>query len=208
MAPRMAPGRSRRRTQRTPARCGSAARACRPAAEPRAHPRRASAQRRFASAPARSSSRPTVARPRARPRLEPQPRRRPRAARRFGRPPVPGLHPLPDQPDRPREVRHRAGPLAGRHLGPICTSSGRQTTSSSGRCTGTWREPRHLPHLHLYTVRPAGHFVTPRQSLESTVQWCIDRPRPGAAAPGGRGAGSPDRLLFVGRCQASATGRP
>jgi hypothetical protein len=31
-----------------------------------------------------------------------------------------------------------------------------------------------FPHLHLYTVRPDGHFVTPRQTLESAVQWCIE----------------------------------
>ena len=34
------------------------------------------------------------------------------------------------------------------------------------------QEPRHL--LHLYTVRSDGHFVTPRQTLESAVQWCIE----------------------------------
>jgi hypothetical protein len=31
-----------------------------------------------------------------------------------------------------------------------------------------------FPHLHLYTVRPDGHFATPRQTLESAVQWCIE----------------------------------
>src|SRR5215213_8407133 len=31
-----------------------------------------------------------------------------------------------------------------------------------------------FPHLHLYTVRSDGHFVTPRQTLESAVQWCIE----------------------------------
>ncbi len=31
-----------------------------------------------------------------------------------------------------------------------------------------------FPHLHLYTVRRGGHFVTPRQTLESAVQWCIE----------------------------------
>jgi hypothetical protein len=31
-----------------------------------------------------------------------------------------------------------------------------------------------FPHLHLYSVRPDGHFVTPRQTLESAVQWCIE----------------------------------
>jgi hypothetical protein len=31
-----------------------------------------------------------------------------------------------------------------------------------------------FPHLHLYTIRPDGHFATPRQTLESAVQWCIE----------------------------------
>lgn len=31
-----------------------------------------------------------------------------------------------------------------------------------------------FPHLHLYTVRPDGHFPTPRQTLESAVHWCIE----------------------------------
>jgi hypothetical protein len=31
-----------------------------------------------------------------------------------------------------------------------------------------------FPHLHLYTVRPDGHFPTPRQSLESAVHLCIE----------------------------------
>lgn len=31
-----------------------------------------------------------------------------------------------------------------------------------------------FPHLPLYTVRRDGHFVTPRQTLESVVQWCIE----------------------------------
>jgi len=31
-----------------------------------------------------------------------------------------------------------------------------------------------FPHLHLYTVRPEGHFPTPRQTLESAVHWCIE----------------------------------
>ena len=31
-----------------------------------------------------------------------------------------------------------------------------------------------FPHLYLYTVRLDGHFATPRQTLESAVQWCIE----------------------------------
>ncbi|CCG01668.1 protein of unknown function [Blastococcus saxobsidens DD2] len=31
-----------------------------------------------------------------------------------------------------------------------------------------------FPHLHLYTVRRDDQFVTPRQTLESAVQWCIE----------------------------------
>ncbi len=38
----------------------------------------------------------------------------------------------------------------------------------------TGRSHATFPHLHLYTVRPDGHFVTPRQTLESAVQWCIE----------------------------------
>ena len=31
-----------------------------------------------------------------------------------------------------------------------------------------------FPHLHLYTIRAEGHFMTPRQTLEPAVQWCIE----------------------------------
>jgi hypothetical protein len=41
-----------------------------------------------------------------------------------------------------------------------------------------------FPHLHLYTVRPDGHFVTPRQTLESAVHWCIEMGR-SRKTPGG-----------------------
>ncbi len=31
-----------------------------------------------------------------------------------------------------------------------------------------------FPHLHLYPIRPGGHFPTARQTLESAVHWCIE----------------------------------
>jgi hypothetical protein len=61
------------------------------------------------------------------------------------------------------------------------------------------QEPRHL--LHLYTVRSDGHFVTPRQTLESAVQWCIEMVGRAAELPvahrAGRVRGHPPALPIV-----------
>jgi hypothetical protein len=58
-----------------------------------------------------------------------------------------------------------------------------------------------FPHLHLYTVRSDGHFVTPRQTLESAVQWCIEMVGRAAELPvahrAGRVRGHPPALPIV-----------
>jgi len=106
----------------------------------------------------------------------------------------------PERRRRPRTTRCR-GRAAG-YWRPCTTGSSRPIPRSTTARRGRWRvttsaylyefrTPNNaklwamhwhpagkshatFPHLHLYTVRPDGHFPTPRQTLESAVHWCIE----------------------------------
>jgi hypothetical protein len=68
----------------------------------------------------------------------------------------------------------RSSPTRTPTPGPTCWAG---TCSAQAAASGTCPAGKGhatFPHLHLYTVRPDGHFATPRQTLESAVQWCIE----------------------------------
>ncbi len=78
-------------------------------------------------------------------------------------------------PPTPRSTTCRRG-VGGSARRPTCTSSGRRTRRSCGRCTGT-RPAGATPPFRTSTCTPSappGTSPTPRQTLESAVQWCIE----------------------------------
>jgi hypothetical protein len=73
---------------------------------------------------------------------------------------------LPTDPEK-YDVERGAG---GSPRRPTCTSLGPRTPDNAKRWAMHWhpagKSHAPFPHLHLYTVRPDGHFVTPRQTLQ------------------------------------------
>jgi hypothetical protein len=131
------------------------------------------------------------------PRLERERRRRPRTARRRGRLPVPGIHALPDHPDRPREVRLQEGRWR------VTTSAYLyefRTLDNAKLCAMHWhpagKSHATFPHLHLGPYPRRGRMRAvirnptplPRNQLPSDCAapgegWAAGPSRRGRAAP-------------------------